>query len=105
MGGPGLQQGAIHREVLIAEQRFHLGSTHQLLEELAHDLLVEEALPILGERGGMPDRIIRAQADKPAEQQVVVELLQQQPLGADAVERLQQRSQQQLLRRHRWPTF
>ena len=52
-----------------------------------------------------PDRIIWAQAHKPAEQQVVVELLQQQPLRADAIERLQQRGQQQLLRRHRWSSF
>jgi hypothetical protein len=105
MGCPGLQQGAINRKVLIAEQRLDLRSTHQLLQELPHHLVIEEPLPVLGERGGMPDRIIRAQAHKPAEQQVVVQLLQQQPLGADPVERLQQRGQQQLLGRHRGPTF
>ena len=105
MGGPGLQQGAIHREVLVAEQRLDLRCRHQLLEEAAHDLLIEEPLTVLGERGGVPDRIIRAQTHKPAEQQVVVELLQQQPLRADPVERLQQRGQQQLLGRHRWPAF
>ena len=38
--------------------------------------------------------IIRAQAHKPAEQQVLVELLQQKLLRADAVERLQQPGQQ-----------
>ena len=53
----------------------------------------------------MPDRIVGAQTDKPAEQQVVVQLLEQQPLRADPVERLQQRGQQQLLRRHRGPAF
>ena len=58
-----------------------------------------------GERGGMPDRIVRARANKPAEQRVVVELIQQEPLRADAVECLQQRSQQQLLRRHQWAPF
>ena len=40
---------------------------------------------------GQPDRIIRVQTHKPAEQQVVVRLLQQQPLRADPVERLQGR--------------
>lgn len=44
----------------------------------------------------MPDRFIRAQAAKPAEKQVGVELIQQEPLRADAVERLQQGSQQPL---------
>lgn len=53
----------------------------------------------------MPDRINRAQAHKPAEQQVVVELLQQQPLGADPIERLQQRGRQHLLWRNRWAAF
>jgi hypothetical protein len=42
---------------------------------------------------------------KPAEQQVVVQLLQQQPLRADPVERLQRRGQQKLLGRYRGPTF
>ena len=45
------------------------------------------------------------EAHKPAEQQVVVERLQQQPLGADPIERLQQRGQQQLLRWNRWSSF
>jgi hypothetical protein len=53
----------------------------------------------------MPDRIIRTQTDKPAKQQVVLQLLQQKPLAADSIERLQQRGQQQLLGRHRWPAF
>jgi len=105
MGGPGLQQGAIHGEVLIAEQRFDFRCAHQLLQEAAHDLLVQQPLPVFGECGGVPDRIIRAQAHKPAEQQVVVELLQQEALRSDPIERLQQRGQQQLLGRHRWPSF
>ena len=88
MRRPGLQQGAIHREVLVAEQRLDLGSSHQLLQELPHHLVIEEPLPVLGECGGMPDRIIRAEPHKPAEQQVVVQLLQQQPLRTDPVERL-----------------
>ncbi len=105
MGGPGLQQGAIDREVLVAEERLELGCRHQLLQEAAHDLLVEKSFPVFGECGGVPDRIIRAEPHKPAKQQVVVELLQQKALGADPVERLQKRDQQQLLRRHRWPAF
>lgn len=90
MRGPGLQHGAIHPEVFIAEQRLDLGSPHQLLQESAHLRVVEESLAVLGERGGVPDRFVRAQDHKPNEQQVVVELLQQQPLRADPVERLQQ---------------
>lgn len=77
--------------MLVTEQRLDLGSTHQLLQEAPHDVVIEQPLTVLvapprsacglgkGECGGVPDRIIWAQAHKPAEQQVVVELLQQQP--------------------------
>jgi len=51
----------------------------------------------------VPDRIIGTQAGKPAVQQVEVQLLEQQPLGANPVERLQQRGQHQLLGGHRCP--
>lgn len=80
--------------MLIAEQRLDLRGSHQLLQEPAHDLLVQQAVAVFGECGGVPDRIVGAQTNKPAEQQVVVELLQQQSLGADPVERLQERGQQ-----------
>ena len=111
MRRPGLQQGAIHGEMLVAEQRLDLRCAHQLLQELpqgppAHSAslrkhpVIEEPLPVLGECGGVPDRIVGTQADKPAEQQVVVELLQQKPLRSDPVERLQQRGQQHLLGRN-----
>ena len=105
MGCPGLQQGAIHGEVFVAEQRLDLWGSHQLLQKAPHDVVIEQPLAVLGECGGVPDRIIRAQSHKPAEQQVVVELLQQQPFRANPVERLQQRGQQRLLRRHRGAAF
>lgn len=54
--------------------------THQLLEEEIQDLLIEQPIAVLGKCGEVPARIIRAEPHKPAEQQVVVELLQQQPL-------------------------
>ena len=51
----------------------------------------------------VPDGIVDAEPDEPAEQQVVVDLLHQLPLGAHRVERLQQRGAQQTLRRDRLP--
>ena len=62
MGGPGLQQGAIHRKMLIAEKRRDLWSRHSLFQEAAHDLVIDEPLVVLGKGGGVPDRIVRAQA-------------------------------------------
>ena len=50
------------------------------------------------------ERLVRVQTHEPTEQQVGVELLSQHPLGANAVDRLQQQDQQQLLWRNRGPT-
>lgn len=73
---------------LLLSRGFTSGGCLQLPQELAHDLLLEQPLAILGTLGRVPHRIIRRQSDEPAEQQVVVKLLQQQPLRADYVERL-----------------
>jgi hypothetical protein len=48
-----------------------------------------------GERGRMPHRIIDPQPHVPAEQQVAVQLLHQQPLRADRIEGLEQERPQQ----------
>ena len=52
----------------------------------------------------MPNGIFRIQANEPTEEQVVVQLLNQYPLGADAIAGLQQQCQQQLFRRNRGAT-
>ena len=51
----------------------------------------------------IPDRIIHAKADKPAEQEVELQPLHQLALRADAVKGLQQHRPKQLLRRNRGP--
>jgi hypothetical protein len=51
----------------------------------------------------VPDRIIDAEPDEPAEQQIEVEPLHQLPLRADRIERLQQQRTEQFLRRDRRP--
>jgi hypothetical protein len=51
----------------------------------------------------VPDGIIHAKTDKPAEQKVELQSLHQLALGANAVKRLQHHRPKQLLRRNRWP--
>jgi hypothetical protein len=51
----------------------------------------------------VPDRRIHRQADEPAEQQVVIELLHQLAFRAHRVESLEQQGPQQLLGRDRRP--
>ena len=76
--------------MLVTEQGLDLRRSHQLLKEQPHDVVVEEPITVFCECGRVPDHIVGTEAHKPAEQQVVVELLQQPPLGANPVERLQQ---------------
>jgi len=76
--------------MLIREQRLHLGVVQQPGHELLEDVAVLQPFAVLGERRGVPHRIIRRQADEPAIQQIVVQLLDQLPLRADAVEHLQE---------------
>ena len=60
------------------------------LEKGARDRFVEQPLPVLGEGAVIPDRIVHIQPDKPAVQQVVVDVLHELPFRADRVERLNQ---------------
>jgi hypothetical protein len=52
----------------------------------------------------IPDRVIDRQPHEPAEQQVELQPLHQQALGADRVKRLEEHRSQQHLGRDRWPT-
>ena len=89
--------------MLVREQRLDLGLAQHRLEELRGDLALQEPVAVLGEHRDVPDRRVHRQADEPAEQQVVIQLLHQLALRAHRVERLQQQRPQQLLGRDRRP--
>ncbi|EJH67990.1 hypothetical protein VCHE45_3888, partial [Vibrio cholerae HE-45] len=95
--GPGLQQCAVDREVLIRDQPLLLRQAYHLAQKLGGHGLGIEAVTILREDRVIPHRIINGQADEPAEQQVVAQLLRQHPLAAQRVEQLQQLRPHQLL--------
>jgi hypothetical protein len=96
---PRLQQGPVHREVLPRQQLCRVGQVDGVRQELGGDCAVEQALPVLGEGGGVPRRRLQVEADNPAEEQVVLERLNQLLLAVARVEQGQQQSPQQLLRR------
>jgi hypothetical protein len=50
----------------------------------------EKSVPILGKNGMVPDLVIHGQAHEPAKQEIVIQLLHQQPFTADGVLRLQE---------------
>jgi hypothetical protein len=77
------------------------GRLSTLAKELGRDIAVEQPIPVFAEYGRIPHRVVHRQPDKPAEQQIVVELLHQLPLRAHCIKRLQQQRSQQSLRRDR----
>jgi hypothetical protein len=76
----------------------------KLGQELMRDLGLQQPFPVLREHRRHPHRLVDAEPDEPAVQQVVVELLHQLRLGADRVERLQQKCAEQSLRCNRRPS-
>ena len=98
---PRLQQRAVDREVLVRQQPGRVGLARHRIEEARGNLALQQPRAILGERRRHPEVGVHRQADEPAKQQVVLELLDQHPLAADRVQHLQQQRAQQLLGRHR----
>src|SRR3954451_9374945 len=67
------------------------------------DVTFQQSVAVLGEHRHVPHRRLDRQADEPAKQDVVAQLLHQLPLRADREERLQQQGPQQLLGWDRGP--
>ena len=96
---PGLDQRPIDGEVLIAHEALRL--VVDLGKELLRHLAGEQSVAVLRKHGVIPHRVIHAEADEPAEQQVVIKLFNQLPLRAHRVKRLQQKRPKHILRRNR----
>ena len=100
---PRVQQRPVDGEVIGGDVAAQLRLAHDRGEELVRDLVVQQALAVLGERGRVERRLIDAHVQEPLEQQVVVEPFAERPLRADRVHRHQHRRLQQRLRRHAAP--
>src|SRR5262249_51827442 len=99
--GPGFDQGPVHAEVLVRQQRLDLWQRHYPDPETPRDIAFQKAIPFLAEYRRVPYCLVGRKPDKPAKQKVVVELLHQKPLRADCVERLQQKRAQKSFRGNR----
>jgi hypothetical protein len=67
-------------------------------QEARCHLARQQPVAVLGEGGGVPDRVVHAEPDEPSEQQVEVDPLDQLAFRANGVEGLQQHRPQQPLR-------
>src|SRR6202522_729481 len=99
--GPGLNQRPIHREVFIGHKR--PSSFQHPLEKRLGNLFLQQALSILAVHRVIPHRLVPLHSYKPAEQQVVLHLLDQHAFTAYRIEDLQQQGPQQPFGRYRWP--
>jgi hypothetical protein len=95
--GPCLDQRAVDREMIVRQQRFDRPLAEHRSHELSGDVTLDQALAVLGEHRFVPNLVIQRQPDKPAEQQIVVELLHHLLLRTHRVEGLQQQSTKQPL--------
>ena len=103
--GPGLDQGAVDGEVFVRQKRRYLPVGENGSQELARHLRRQQPVAVLGENRRDPCRIIDAETHEPAQEQIVLHLLHQLPLGAHREQELDQAGPHQPLGRDRWPTF
>ena len=85
---PSLDQRPVHSEVLVRDQVHYPRLSQHRLEELLGDIPFPKTIPILGEHCRHPYRFVHVQANKPPEQQVVLQLLHQHPFATNRVEYL-----------------
>jgi hypothetical protein len=84
-----------------AEQLLHPRLRQNRAQQLGGDVAFQQALAVLGKCRVIPRRIVDANTDKPAKQEVELQPIHQLSLRADRVERLQEHRSQELLRRNR----
>ena len=83
--GPRFEHGAIHGEMFVRHQAGLARLGDDRVEERTGDVGLQQAVPVLAEGRGRPDRFIQAQADEPSKQDAVVDLPDQQPLAPNRV--------------------
>ncbi len=91
---------AVDAEMLIAQKARHPSLLNDGLEQLTGDVCLEQPIAVLAEGRVIPHRLIHRQPDEPAEQKVVLELLDQPPLAADRIQNLQKQCPNEPLRRN-----
>lgn len=98
---PGLDEGAIDREVIVRQEGRDLAMGQDRRHDLARHVRCQQPVAVLREHRWHPDRVINPETHEPAEQQVVLHLLHQLPLGPDREQDLEQTGLDQPLRRDR----
>ena len=98
---PSFIQRTIDREMLGRDQSVPPCQTKHFAEEGASHRFVEQVVTILRETAVIPHLVIHIKTDKPAIEQLVVNVLEQLTLETNQVQRLDQTGAQEMLRQNR----
>ena len=71
---PHLNQGAVHSEMLVGQQSLCPIMNQDSIKGGSGNISIEKAIPVLAENRGVPNSVIHAESDKPAEQSVLCRL-------------------------------
>src|SRR5207249_2274889 len=85
------------REMLVRQEGVRVSKPEDFAQKRRGDVALQEAVAVLGEHRGHPHWVVGLEADEPAVEQIVVELLHELPLTADGVEDLEQQGAQQVI--------
>src|SRR5579863_210895 len=98
---PRLDQRAIHGQMLRGQQPLAAGDLHNRIEEALGNVLPHQPLAQAREVRLIQGGLLKTHVQEPAKQNVVIEHLAKQPIRAHRVQRDQQLTLQQSLRRNR----
>ena len=101
--GRRLDQRSVHGEVLVREQAVSVCCHNDFIEQCLTHMVLQKALTVLGEGGGIETGLDQVHVQEPAEEQMIVQFLTEGPLTADRVEGDQYRGLQEPLGRNRRP--
>ena len=72
---PGPDERAVDREVIGGQERLHLSLRQNCTQELRSDVAFRQSVAVFGEGRVVPRLIVDADADEPAEQEIVFQPL------------------------------
>lgn len=87
--------------MFVGDETLPFGQVQHAVKEFPRHVGTQQAVAVDAEARAIPDRVVHGQSDKPAEQQVVVELFHQLPFAAHGEQDLQQQGAEQLFRGNR----
>lgn len=103
-GSPRLNEGTVYNEMIIGQKLCSAGLLYDLCQKLSGGVRLDEPLLVGGERRLIQYRFTQGESQKPAEQNIVADLLNQKPVAPDGIQGLKRKTFQQFFRCYRKKT-